>query len=681
MVDCKCKFYRGFQRLLASTPEHDNHVLEFLADRAGLEVPVLSLEDLRQIGAREGVCPYYLSRYLVQQPHEASVVVLNYQYLLDPVVHAAALCPPAAGSDLSSAYFDYLVAEPSPAPPPPSAQHGVVVFDEAHNIDNVCNEALSRFLELSDLEDADKQLCLLKEALVRVEAAVPRALFRRHASVLLKLRVVLAHLKQQLTSFQVPSAEQPFVVHTLQSFVVALCRDLQADSPRDLAPLAGRYRALLRTAEEQLVPGSAAAREVAQLAGATTQGELSSSSFAALTTVVDFLALVAAFATEDWRYNAAFMLVVQQRKQSTRDVKSLEARDLQLELVCLDPSVVFGRMVVRRFDCCVLTSGTMSPQDMYARMLGFTPALQCSLGISFHRDAVLPLVVSSTVTAAKETFVLTSRMEDRSNDNILRGYGLLLIELSRSVPDGMVVFFPSYQYMERAVDFWARDNALGVGTTIDLLLQNKLLFFETAPTGDIDAVLETSFALHNFKVACDCGRGGILFAVARGKLSEGIDFSDHYGRCVVLVGMPFIFHRNPAVLGRMRFLREHKGIPETEYLQFDCMRVASQCVGRAIRNKADYAVLIFADRRYLQPTKFRKLPLWLRNMMVPHSSSSASSSSSSARPSDSTSVVAQQQVRSFFRRIAATPATGIGETMLTLDQLRARQAEMHHPII
>ena len=62
---------------------------------------------------------------------------------------------------------------------------------------------------------------------------------------------------------------------------------------------------------------------------------------------------------------------------------------------------------------------------------------------------------------------------------------------------------------------------------IDELIKLKLLFIETT-----DA-LETSIALEKYVEACENGRGAILFSVARGKVSEGIDFAHHLGKTLI----------------------------------------------------------------------------------------------------------------------------------------------------
>eukprot|EP01070_Trichotokara_eunicae_P010992 Trichotokara_eunicae@DN6562_c0_g1_i1.p1 len=58
-------------------------------------------------------------------------------------------------------------------------------------------------------------------------------------------------------------------------------------------------------------------------------------------------------------------------------------------------------------------------------------------------------------------------------------------------------------------------------------------------------------------------------------------------------------------------MRVKYGIPENEFLTFDAMRQAAQCVGRVIRSKSDYALMVFADGRYSKLDKRQKLPEWI----------------------------------------------------------------------
>lgn len=50
--------------------------------------------------------------------------------------------------------------------------------------------------------------------------------------------------------------------------------------------------------------------------------------------------------------------------------------------------------------------------------------------------------------------------------------------------------------------------------------------------------------------------GAAFFAVCRGKASEGLDFSDAKGRCVVITGLPFPPIMDPKVKLKRQFLDE-----------------------------------------------------------------------------------------------------------------------------
>lgn len=93
---------------------------------------------MRLFGKEKGWCPYFLARHMVQF---ANVVVYSYQYLLDPKV---------AG----------IISKEM-------QKESVVIFDEAHNIDNVCIEALSVSVRTQTLEGATRNLNRISQDIER----------------------------------------------------------------------------------------------------------------------------------------------------------------------------------------------------------------------------------------------------------------------------------------------------------------------------------------------------------------------------------------------------------------------------------------------------------------------------------------------------------------------------------
>ena len=137
------------------------------------------------------------------------------------------------------------------------------------------------------------------------------------------------------------------------------------------------------------------------------------------------------------------------------------------------------------------------------------------------------------------------------------------------------------------------------------LTKSKLVFIETKD------VVETTLALDNYRRACDSGRGAVFLSVARGKVSEGINFDRHYGRAVVMFGVPFQYTLSHVLRARLEYLQTHYQIREQDFLNFDALRQASQCIGRVIRSKTDYGLIILADSRYNRHDKRSKLPKWM----------------------------------------------------------------------
>ncbi len=58
------------------------------------------------------------------------------------------------------------------------------------------------------------------------------------------------------------------------------------------------------------------------------------------------------------------------------------------------------------------------------------------------------------LTRGSDQMPVSTKFEMRDDDNVIRNYGRMLIELSAAIPDGVVCFFVSYSYMDKIVSKW-----------------------------------------------------------------------------------------------------------------------------------------------------------------------------------------------------------------------------------
>jgi DNA excision repair protein ERCC-2 len=186
----------------------------------------------------------------------------------------------------------------------------------------------------------------------------------------------------------------------------------------------------------------------------------------------------------------------------------------------------------------------------------------------------------------------------------MNNYGRLLTETAEWVPDGVAVFFPSFLFLDEILKMW---DQTGVVTKI---LEHKLLFIETR--GEQDA----SLMIDNYKRACLTGRGAMLFGIANGRASQGIDFSGAYGRCIILLGLPEPQKLNPLLKTRADFLDLHFQITKEDFLLFHALRIALQSAGKILSSKADFGIIMFADARFDRPNARAKLPQWVRDLVM-----------------------------------------------------------------
>ena len=282
-------------------------------------------------------------------------------------------------------------------------------------------------------------------------------------------------------------------------------------------------------------------------------------------------------------YPESFALIYEPYPESPNSLSPV------LQLACNDCSGFFSHFWSRLHSCFFFTT-SCTPLPMYSKLLG----LQCK-AISFTpANGICPLML----TKGSDQLFVTTKVEEKTDDGIMRNYGELLLELSDIIPDGIVGFFPEWQVLENYIIKW---NESGV---IYRLLESKVLFIESHENG--------SFILEKFRKACQCGRGAILLAVYRGKVAENLSFFGKFIKCSIAFGVPQPNILSRVVKARLLYLKDKFGIEDSEYLNFDAVRQAVFCVTHGIRATSTKSLMILADKRYDSEPKKSKIPAWMK---------------------------------------------------------------------
>jgi len=214
---------------------------------------------------------------------------------------------------------------------------------------------------------------------------------------------------------------------------------------------------------------------------------------------------------------------------------------------------------------------------------------------------------------------------DKQNDpTTIAQLGQVLLNFTSVVPAGMIVFFPSYKFLNTAKAMWLKTGML------DKFALKKPVFFEPEESTEVEKVLqEYATATISSVIDNDKRSGAILFAVIGAKLSEGLNFADDLARCVVIVGLPYANLGSPELRERMKYVKSleeargssyvrEKGMKDAgaELYENMCMNAVNQSIGRAIRHGHDWASLVLLDRRYGATSIRNKLPKWIGNKLV-----------------------------------------------------------------
>jgi chromosome transmission fidelity protein 1 len=295
-----------------------------------------------------------------------------------------------------------------------------------------------------------------------------------------------------------------------------------------------------------------------------------------------------------------------------------------LRYVLLQPAAFFQN-VLKEAHALALVGGTLRPfVHVAAELLGDHPSLlhqaedadaamedmsevsksfMSPIFTAFTCDHVVPSsnVLLQFWAQGVTGISLDFRHQSRSIHSTMDELGQTILKICSLVPNGVVVFLPSYSYEAQLVLRWKRT---GLWQALEAV---KKTHREPRTSQQIEAALQ----IYGSDAA---DRGAVLLSVIGGKMSEGINFSNEMCRCVIIIGLPYPNIIDPEIQEKMALMdRTCNAVNGQAYYQNLCLRAINQSVGRAIRHGKDYSAVLLLDRRYMTDRRIRAgLPAWLK---------------------------------------------------------------------
>ncbi|KAL1786498.1 regulator of telomere elongation helicase 1 isoform X1 [Sigmodon hispidus] len=543
-----------------------------------LATPILDIEDLVKNGSKHKVCPYYLSRNMKQQ---ADIIFMPYNYLLD------AKSRKAHNIDLKGT---------------------VVIFDEAHNVEKICEESASFDLTPRDLASGLEAINQVLEEQARVaqqgelqlefSADTPSSGLNMELEDIAKLKMILLHLEEAIDAVQLPGDDRG--ITKPGSYIFELFAEAQItfqtkgcileSLDQIIQHLAGRTGVFTNTAGLQKL------MDIIQIVFSVDPPEGNPGSLVELGISHSYKVHIHPESSQ-WRTT--------QRSDAWSTTTSRKPGKV-LSYWCFSPSHSMRELVYQGVRTLILTSGTLAPLSSFAleMQIPFPVCLENPHVIDRNQLWV------GVIPRGPDGVQLSSAYDKRFSKECLSSLGKALGNIARVVPQGLLVFFPSYPVMEKSLEFWrAQDLAKKVEVV-------KPLFVEPRNKGSFSEVIDAYYQ----RVASPGSSGATFLAVCRGKASEGLDFSDMNGRGVIVTGLPYPPRMDPRVVLKMQFLDELRGrsgagsqcLSGQEWYQQQASRAVNQAIGRVIRHRHDYGAIFLCDHRFAYADARANLPSWVR---------------------------------------------------------------------
>jgi DNA excision repair protein ERCC-2 len=302
----------------------------------------------------------------------------------------------------------------------------IIVFDEAHNIDSVCIEALSVTIHERNLEQATRSLGRLSSEVSRIKASDANRLQAEYQTLvdglidrgLLEAPPNEVGLASNILPHDVLNEAVPGNIRRAEHFIAFMKKIVEhlkarlrtVAGPRggviSETPLAFLHR-MITTTSLEVKPLKFAYTRLSSLLRTLQVPNLDD--FTALSDVADFATLIATYSEGQPK----FAIIMEPNGSSIPG-----ASDPVIQLACLDSSLAIAPLF-KRFGSVIITSGTLSPIDLYPKLLQFEPCVSESFNMSTFRPCIRPLVI----TRGSDQLAVSTKFDDRGDVGVVRNYG------------------------------------------------------------------------------------------------------------------------------------------------------------------------------------------------------------------------------------------------------------------
>ncbi|XP_063484562.1 Fanconi anemia group J protein isoform X3 [Symphalangus syndactylus] len=540
-----CYFYHGVHKI------SDQHTLQTFQGMC----KAWDIEELVSLGKKLKACPYYTARELIQ---DADIIFCPYNYLLDAQIRES--------MDLN-------------------LKEQVVILDEAHNIEDCARESASYSVTEVQLRFARDELDSMVNNNIRKKDHEP-------------LRAVCYSLINWLEANSEYLVERDYesACKIWSGNEMLLNLHKMGITTATFPILQGHFSAVLQK-EEKISPiyGKEEAREV-PIISASTQIMLKG-----LFMVLDYLFRqnnrfaddykIAIQQTYSWTNQIDIsdkngLLVLPKNKKRSRQKTAVHV----LNFWCLNPAVAFSD-INGKVQTIVLTSGTLSPMKSFSSELGVTFTIQLEANHVIKDSQVWV----GTIGSGPKGRNLCATFQNTETFEFQDEVGALLLSVCQTVSQGILCFLPSYKLLEKLKERW-----LSTGLWHNLeLVKTVIVEPQGGEKTNFDELLQVYYDAIKYKGEKD---GALLVAVCRGKVSEGLDFSDDNARAVITIGIPFPNVKDLQVELKRQYNDHHSKLrgllPGRQWYEIQAYRALNQALGRCIRHRNDWGALILVDDRF-----------------------------------------------------------------------------------